>query len=52
MEKQRKTIAVVDDDSSLAESLQAVLTAFGFDVEVYYSAEKFLLALPAAHAGH
>jgi FixJ family two-component response regulator len=48
--KQRKTIAVVDDDVSVAEALRSLLTAFGFDVELYHSAENFLLALPSSRA--
>ena len=50
MTNQGKTIAVVDDDLSLAEALQSLLTAFGFDVELYHSAQKFLSALSASHA--
>src|SRR5690349_8622748 len=48
--KHGKTIAVVDDDLSLAEALQSLLTAFGFDVELYHSAEKLLSGLPASRA--
>jgi len=48
--KQRKMIAVVDDDLLVAEALRSLLTAFGFDVELYHSAEKLLLALPSSRA--
>jgi FixJ family two-component response regulator len=43
-------IAVIDDDLPLADALQTLLTAFGFDVELYHSAEKFLLGLPSSRA--
>src|SRR4029078_5641545 len=41
---------VVDDDLSLAEALQSLLSAFGFDVELYHSAEKFLSGLSASRS--
>jgi FixJ family two-component response regulator len=50
VEKQRKTIAVVDDDSHVSASLQSLLTAFGFNVELYHSAEEFFLAMPQSRA--
>src|SRR4051812_28219851 len=43
-------IAVVDDDLSLSEALTRLLNAFGFDVELYHSAEQFLHALPTSRA--
>jgi FixJ family two-component response regulator len=48
--KQGKTIAVVDDDLSLSEAMQSLLTAFGFEVELHHSAEKFLSALSTSCA--
>jgi FixJ family two-component response regulator len=35
-------ISVVDDDDSVRESLQGLIRAFGFAVEVFASAEEFL----------
>ena len=35
-------ISVVDDDTSVRESLQCLIRSFGFAVEVFASAEEFL----------
>src|ERR1700745_1022342 len=45
---QRKTVAVVDDDSSMRVSLERLLQARGFGTEIYPSAEAFLAAACAA----
>jgi FixJ family two-component response regulator len=37
-----RTIAVVDDDASLLQSLNRLLTAHGFRVQTFASAEMFL----------
>jgi len=39
------TIAIVDDDAAVREGLEALLTAKGYLVELYASAEAFLAAL-------
>lgn len=38
----RTIIHVIDDDEAVRESLDALLSAFGFDAETYSSAEDFL----------
>ena len=38
----QKPICIVDDDESVADSLQALLEAFGFDVQCYGSGNEFL----------
>src|SRR5262245_4180642 len=35
-------ISVVDDDTSVRESLQCLIRSFGFAVEIFASAEEFL----------
>jgi FixJ family two-component response regulator len=45
--RDRKTIAVVDDDESVRESVPDLLRSFGFDVMPFGSAEEFL-----AFGGH
>lgn len=35
-------IAIVDDDQSIREALASLIEAFGFDVELFSSAEEFL----------
>jgi FixJ family two-component response regulator len=37
-------ISVVDDDDSVRESLRGLIRSFGFAVEVFASAEEFLLS--------
>lgn len=39
----RYLISVVDDDESVRESLEGLLTECGFDVRVFTSAEQFLV---------
>jgi FixJ family two-component response regulator len=38
----RKLIAIVDDDPSMLRGVQRLLTAHGFDTEVFNSAEAYL----------
>jgi FixJ family two-component response regulator len=38
----QKPICIVDDDESVADSLQALLEAFGFNVQCYGSGSEFL----------
>jgi FixJ family two-component response regulator len=45
--RDRKTIAVVDDDESVREALPDLLRSFGYDVRPFGSAEDYL-----AFAGH
>jgi FixJ family two-component response regulator len=42
MDVQGRTIAVIDDDLRVLESLVNLLTSFGFKAESYKSAEQFL----------
>jgi FixJ family two-component response regulator len=37
----RKPVLIVDDDISLSRSLERLLTAYGFEAEVFNSAETF-----------
>jgi FixJ family two-component response regulator len=45
MEKDRKTIAIIDDDNSIRQALKRVLNTAGFQVHVYGSAEDFLAVI-------
>jgi two-component system, LuxR family, response regulator FixJ len=38
----QKPICIVDDDESVADSLQALLESFGFSVQLYSSGSEFL----------
>src|ERR1700739_1250297 len=42
MSVQARTIAVIDDDLRVLESLVSLLASFGYKVEGYQSAEEFL----------
>ena len=44
MEKQRISIAIVDDDPGMRGCLEELLSSFGYRTEVYSSAEEFLRA--------
>jgi FixJ family two-component response regulator len=46
--RQRKVVAVVDDDASMRVGLERLLQARGFDTEIFASAEAFLGAASAA----
>jgi FixJ family two-component response regulator len=41
---QRLLVAVIDDDESIRESLPDLLREFGFEAQVFSSAEEFLVA--------
>jgi FixJ family two-component response regulator len=42
-------IAIVDDDQSIREALASLIEAFGFDVELFSSAEEFLSSIHLDH---
>ena len=48
MPRQRKIVAVVDDDASMRVGLERLLQARGFDTEIFASAEAFLGAVSTA----
>src|SRR6266545_3127041 len=45
-----KLVVVVDDDGSMLKSLERLLNAYGFDTEVFPSAEAFLARTCAREA--
>lgn len=49
MNVQTRTIAVIDDDLRVLESLVSLLSSFGYKVEHYKSPEEFLEAGTLAH---
>jgi FixJ family two-component response regulator len=46
MAKPRRIVAVVDDDPSMLKSIEYLLDAYGFGVEVFDSAESFVRREP------
>jgi FixJ family two-component response regulator len=48
MSSRRKLVVIVDDDPSMLKGVERLLTAKGFDTEVFLSAEAFL-ASPVRH---
>ena len=51
MEKDRKTIAIIDDDNGIRQALRRILNSAGFRAQLFTSAEEFLAALPTCAAG-
>jgi FixJ family two-component response regulator len=51
MEKDRKTIAIIDDDNSIRQALRRVLNTAGFRVHLYGSGEEFLADIHDCDAG-
>jgi FixJ family two-component response regulator len=47
---QKITVAVVDDDQTMREALDSLLSSYGYAVELYASAEEFLNAAKACKA--
>jgi len=45
------TVFVVDDDKSVRKSLSRLLRSFGYDVELFASADEFLQRLPCEGVG-
>ena len=52
METRIKKIHVVDDDRVVCHSLKQILRKYGFDVEVYNSAEEYLSDLIEGYDGY
>jgi FixJ family two-component response regulator len=50
MSKQGLVIAIIDDDLSVLDSMRCLLSASGYDTELYSSAEWFLWAAAASKA--
>jgi FixJ family two-component response regulator len=50
MPTETDVIAVIDDDPMIREALQALLSAFGYTVELYDSSEAFLQRAAACRA--
>jgi FixJ family two-component response regulator len=51
MDQQRKTIAVIDDDSAIRQALDRMLNIAGFRVHQFSSAEEFLASVATCKAG-
>jgi FixJ family two-component response regulator len=47
---EQKVIAVIDDDLGILESLELVLSSYGYHTELFASAEEFLSAAPTLEA--
>jgi FixJ family two-component response regulator len=50
MPKLRNVVAVIDDDEDMRTSVRALLSAFGYAVEIYASGEAYLRAWPESAA--
>ena len=50
MALQRTTIAVIDDDFGVRNGMDQLLTAQGYRVEAFASAEEFIAAAPTSEA--
>jgi len=50
MVKGRPVVAIVDRDASTRKSTETLLSAFGFNIELYCSSEEFLSASAATQA--
>jgi FixJ family two-component response regulator len=46
----QKTIAVIDDDQDLSLAMERALSAYGYDVETFNSAEAFLICASTCRA--
>jgi FixJ family two-component response regulator len=46
----RKIVAVVDDDPAMLKSIRELLRAFGYDTELYDSAETFISSAAESYA--
>jgi FixJ family two-component response regulator len=50
MEKHRIVVGIVDDDQGMRDSLEQLISVFGYRTEVYSSAEEFVCAAPTTEA--
>ena len=50
MSTARKVIAVIDDDEIMLEALERLLSSFGYQTELYESAEAFIVAATKSEA--
>jgi len=47
----KKTVFIVDDDESICRALKLLLTAYGFQVSTFLSAEKYFSAIQDSEKG-
>lgn len=50
MTTKRHAIAVIDDDAGTRDAVRALLSAYGYDAELFASAEEFLCAAATSKA--